>query len=57
MEAEAALKAVREAATSADKQRHSTRAELDEVKERYRPAYFLRVHLMQCRYAVAAGTG
>jgi hypothetical protein len=34
MEAEAALKAVREAATAADKQRHSTRAELEEMKER-----------------------
>jgi hypothetical protein len=40
MEAEAALKAVREAATAADKQRHNTRAELDEIKERYHPAQF-----------------
>jgi hypothetical protein len=35
MEAEAALKASRETASAADKQRHLTRAELDEVKERY----------------------
>jgi hypothetical protein len=34
MEAEAALKAIRETSAAADKQRHSTKAELDEVKER-----------------------
>jgi hypothetical protein len=45
MEAEAALKAVREAATAADKQRHGTKAELDETKERYFPAPSSRVFL------------
>jgi hypothetical protein len=56
MEAEAALKAVREAATAADKQRHGTRAELDEIKERCgrQPR---RTLLGRARDSAAAGTG
>ena len=55
MEAEAALKAVREAASAADKQRHSTKAELDETKERCFLAFLRRAAVRFCN--IAAGTG
>ncbi len=57
MEAEAALKAVREAATTADKQRHSTKAELEEMKERSCPAQHRFRSVAYLSNAAAAGTG